>query len=322
MLYTQCPDCGTIFHISAQQLRTAVGQVRCGRCGSLFNALNTLSEDPANLPVEDEPTKADRMPPPIPLPDEEPLGTTGPRRSPQAAQAEEPPTLPSRRQPDENEVTATLEPAFTAAILGEPPSAAADPPAEAIQPPPRVKDPPLPPAPKRPAFQPDRLAKEYGFEEPRRSSARGLWGLASLVLGVLLVGQILWRQPQLLTRAPWLHGGLGSLCGVVGCQLPQLRDPRQFETLNRDFTQDPRYPGALLVSLTLRNNADFAQPPPSLDIRLYSQQGELAGRRVFNPGDYGMGAAKRLIPAGGEHLINLSLVDPGREVSGFRFELL
>lgn len=321
MLYTQCPDCGTIFRISAQQLRTAVGQVRCGRCGSLFNALSTLSEDPANLPVEYEPTQADRTPPPIPSDGGEPYGTSGPMTPPQATQAEEPPALPSRLRPAANEVTAVLEPTFTAAMRGEPPSDAADHPAEAIQPPPRVKD-PRPPAPKRPPFQPDRLAKEYGFEASRRSPTRGLWGFASLVLGVLLVGQILWRQPQLFIRVPWLHAGLSSLCEVVGCQPPQLRDPRRFEALSRDFIQDPRYPGALLVSLTLRNNADFAQPPPSLDIRLYSQQGELAGRRVFDPRDYGTGAAKRLIPVGGEHLINLSLVDPGREVSGFRFELL
>ena len=44
-LFTQCPKCESVFRLSAEVLRAAGGQVRCGRCGDVFNALARLAED-------------------------------------------------------------------------------------------------------------------------------------------------------------------------------------------------------------------------------------------------------------------------------------
>jgi predicted Zn finger-like uncharacterized protein len=44
-VYTQCSKCETVFKLSAEVLRAASGQVRCGRCGEVFNALARLAED-------------------------------------------------------------------------------------------------------------------------------------------------------------------------------------------------------------------------------------------------------------------------------------
>ena len=44
-MYTQCSKCETVFNLSADVLRTAGGQVRCGKCGEVFNALARLAED-------------------------------------------------------------------------------------------------------------------------------------------------------------------------------------------------------------------------------------------------------------------------------------
>ena len=44
-MYTQCPDCGTSFRVTAVVLKQAAGKVRCGGCGNAFNALAHLSED-------------------------------------------------------------------------------------------------------------------------------------------------------------------------------------------------------------------------------------------------------------------------------------
>ena len=43
-MYTQCPDCATVFRLSAEILRAAQGEVRCGVCSTTFNALENLSE--------------------------------------------------------------------------------------------------------------------------------------------------------------------------------------------------------------------------------------------------------------------------------------
>ena len=43
-MYSQCPECLTRFRVTAAALRAARGTVRCGRCGSAFDALPRLSD--------------------------------------------------------------------------------------------------------------------------------------------------------------------------------------------------------------------------------------------------------------------------------------
>ena len=64
-MFTQCAKCETVFRLSAEDLRAAGGQVRCGRCGEVFNALARLAEDPTAFltgesPLEME-TRADEI---------------------------------------------------------------------------------------------------------------------------------------------------------------------------------------------------------------------------------------------------------------------
>jgi len=44
-MYTQCPHCDAVFQLSTAQLKAANGEVRCGQCLTVFNALNHLSDD-------------------------------------------------------------------------------------------------------------------------------------------------------------------------------------------------------------------------------------------------------------------------------------
>jgi predicted Zn finger-like uncharacterized protein len=66
-MYTQCPECGTSFRVTAEVLRQAAGKVRCGGCGNAFNALDFLSEQKPVTPVqptpEEETTEAAAEPP-------------------------------------------------------------------------------------------------------------------------------------------------------------------------------------------------------------------------------------------------------------------
>ena len=43
-MYSQCPECQARFRVSADALRAARGTVRCGRCGTAFDALERLSD--------------------------------------------------------------------------------------------------------------------------------------------------------------------------------------------------------------------------------------------------------------------------------------
>ena len=51
MLYTQCRGCGEVFIIDAEHLTLAKGQVRCHVCGTVFDALQTLT---AEQPLDGE----------------------------------------------------------------------------------------------------------------------------------------------------------------------------------------------------------------------------------------------------------------------------
>ena len=57
-MYSQCPECQTRFRVTAEVLRIAQGTVRCGRCGSAFNALSSLTD------TLTEPTSAATLVPP------------------------------------------------------------------------------------------------------------------------------------------------------------------------------------------------------------------------------------------------------------------
>ena len=48
-MYTQCPECLTVYKLDAEQLVPACGCLRCGHCDTVFNALGTLA---AHLPPE------------------------------------------------------------------------------------------------------------------------------------------------------------------------------------------------------------------------------------------------------------------------------
>lgn len=48
-MYTRCPQCFSIFRLQAAQLGMAGGEVRCGSCDAVFNALQDLRDD-CNFP--------------------------------------------------------------------------------------------------------------------------------------------------------------------------------------------------------------------------------------------------------------------------------
>jgi len=61
-MYLQCPKCLTVYAVNAAMLRDGQGEVRCGACLTIFDALETLSDEipktdsaPETAPVLDAP---------------------------------------------------------------------------------------------------------------------------------------------------------------------------------------------------------------------------------------------------------------------------
>ena len=55
-MYTQCPNCQSLFQANAQNLRVAMGMVRCTHCATVFNALAALKDE-----HEVEPAQAEKV---------------------------------------------------------------------------------------------------------------------------------------------------------------------------------------------------------------------------------------------------------------------
>jgi predicted Zn finger-like uncharacterized protein len=86
-MYTRCPNCSTIFRVTAAQLRLALGEVNCGSCQTNFNALNALSDE---LPELTDVVALEPVGDPSPDPDQEAqTGTeaTGEHAAPSAEDA-------------------------------------------------------------------------------------------------------------------------------------------------------------------------------------------------------------------------------------------
>lgn len=113
MMLTRCPYCGTTFRVTPEQLKIRQGQVRCGKCRRVFDALRALVEDqtpkpppavPATTPEPPPTTHAELSwtfvqpaPPGADLDEHEPITITGftfvPTRQPDAA------TIPTAELP-------------------------------------------------------------------------------------------------------------------------------------------------------------------------------------------------------------------------------
>jgi predicted Zn finger-like uncharacterized protein len=107
-VFTQCSKCETVFRLSAEVLRAAGGQVRCGKCGEVFNALAHLAEDASAFTAGessfDLETRADSI--------LESPAPASPRRAPPSSEEFAPPGVEIARLQilDWNENEASVEP--------------------------------------------------------------------------------------------------------------------------------------------------------------------------------------------------------------------
>ncbi|WP_213949763.1 zinc-ribbon and DUF3426 domain-containing protein [Luteibacter sp. dw_328] len=64
-MYTQCPECLTVYKLEAELLVPACGCVRCGHCEAVFNALGTLADQLPPEPFTRLPERALDQEPPL-----------------------------------------------------------------------------------------------------------------------------------------------------------------------------------------------------------------------------------------------------------------
>ena len=352
-MYTQCPQCNTVFRIHTHQLSQARGQVRCGICSHCFNALESLTEhlDRFSVPPSPKIAAAPAGEPSAHLAHEERLpqaeaAATAPSfqaqefaKPPQrgaaaaAFKAETPPLAPVEKEAAG--FTAPWETATSAraADISPPPeqavSSAIGGAAEIAVP--KEGGAAAIPAAERPiSALPDLgiIAAEprpvTAAERPAGPLKTTLWAATNIVLIVVLLGQYAYFNRSDLAQYPELQPWLTRLCTVLACDAPLRRDVSRITLANRVVQSNPNHPNALLIDATLINDADFPQAYPLLEIRFSDLSNQLVAGRRFRPSEYlpADTALQAGMPPHQPVHIRLEIVDPGKDAVSFQFALL
>jgi predicted Zn finger-like uncharacterized protein len=289
-MLAKCPVCSTVFRLGAEQLMAAQGQVKCGVCFTVFSALEQQCEDqetPEILNLD------------LPAPVEEPvLSRYGAEPAIHALDDLDLPRVV---------VAETVE--AQAAIDAEPSES---------EPPHRYEDDIRIPSDLR------TISQTLLPEVPQEKRGSGLWALASVLLGLLLIWQVSWfRGPDLLLRFPMLRPPLEALCKKFRCRLPVTRMPQAVRVVSRALQEHPNVPNASLFNAIIVSDASFRQPFPVMQLKFLDTQGRILGARRFEPDEYldrnEIKIEDGMLPGENVHFV-LELANPQEPPVGFEIE--
>jgi hypothetical protein len=185
-------------------------------------------------------------------------------------------------------------------------------------------------------FAADRQSADPDEEAPlpaalRQPERRGsgplaviFWSLASLLMLALLGAQYAYYERYELAGNPTYRPWLEQMCKHLDCALPPRRDATAFELRERDVRYHPDYEGALLISGTFINGADFDQPYPTVEVMLKDVNGRIVASRRFAPTEYlhNSKAPSGLLKSGTEARLLLEVSDPGNQAVSFEFNFM
>lgn len=151
------------------------------------------------------------------------------------------------------------------------------------------------------------------------------WGVLGLLLSALLVVQAGHFMSNPLAQGyPALRPLIEQLCAISGCELTLQRAPEQITITQRDLRTHPTIPGALLINITLSNDAPFTQPYPELKLSFFDLNQRLLATRTFQPPEY---LSQQIdlnngFPADRPLSTTIELIDPDKRAVNFKFEFL
>ena len=353
-MYTQCSKCETVFKLSAEVLRAASGQVRCGKCGELFNALARLAEDSSSFAAGESPleleTRADSI-----LESAESLQVMRAVAKDQEMSA--PPGVEIAELEfidSDRSMEFTLPPGELDRIFVESkkkplpplPGALAEPEPEVepeveAEPEARSREESGAPVGHRIGLEvPEEVRREMleGIEDEyldpasavlsmgRSRTPRGVrlaWASAAVISALLLLAQIVHQNRDWFVAHS--HGPLGSvvraLYGAMGAPLPQPASLSAYELRQWGVTGDPDANGTLRVRASILNTAVQLQPYPLLRVTLADRFGKKIGARDFEPGEYLGKPIARLLAPGERVDATLAILDPGKNAEGFEIDV-
>lgn len=338
LMRTRCPDCGTIFRVTSEQLRLKAGKVRCGQCSRIFNAfdeflpegLTAAEQEPADAT---EAVHANLASEPLEQPIAEPsLSEDSPELASSAIEVVEAPVEPFEPEPLETATEAIFPEAHDGSIAAaEPEGAATDTAPES-----EIEIPTETPE------ESTLAAREAGLVAAREFSdtpgynrwaagtlAAGSGGFAGesprhamwpfvLVASLLLLalsGQLLYYfRSDVVLRLP----DAAKLFELAAIDIPL---PRNVDLVAIDTSdlQSDNGRGLFVLNATLHNRANYAQAWPALELTLTDTSDTVVSRRVMTAADYLPPAiSPEAFPANGEVAVRLWIEARNIGAAGYR----
>jgi predicted Zn finger-like uncharacterized protein len=281
-MYTVCPGCTRQFQIYAEHLAAASGQVRCGFCHELFNAMDRIYDEPlSNERILNEQLALDSeeeniVEPQFDLPDTVERTTPSdnedvltPQASIDTGQELETAISEIGIRPTVEEIKARIEEEASEQKILE------------------VSDEPV--LEEHFLFaEPEELLQE---EQPVKSRLSWLlalfWTSAAFIALLAILLQLAWfNRDQLLLKYPEYLPYAKQICHELNCELIRQRDVSAIKLINRDVRLHPDYQDTLLVNAAMKNELPVRQPYPRVQLTLFDTSGSLLGYREFVPDDY------------------------------------
>jgi predicted Zn finger-like uncharacterized protein len=344
-MLTQCPNCQTTFRVTTEILRVADGQVRCGRCQTQFDALERLIDENEAASASPEP-RGTRAPPAAAsrIEVEEPaaqeditlegrhIEISGRYRLPDSARGE--PRIREETVEEWVEIDDIEDAAEEASIIEVDEDLVNQDSLDdlivedAAQTGIEVAEEAYEPEQAQVASEAIEAATEsepeLDLRTPRRTvPVPRVWKILIGPLVLLLATQFVHTSRHSLARHPRLGQAIIGIYGALGVDLQPDWNLHAYEILQWHLGSDPTMPGTLKVRASLKNLAPFAQPYPLLKLVLEDRWGERVRERAFEPAEYldPTTAPDRLLAPAQQATATISIVDPGPDAEGFRFDV-
>ncbi|MEO8078928.1 MAG: zinc-ribbon and DUF3426 domain-containing protein [Caldimonas sp.] len=338
-LATRCSSCGTVFRVVQDQLKVSEGWVRCGRCSSVFNALEGLFDLGRDAPPDwhDEAMRPRQEPASTPARHGEPE-----RSAPESADAD--PRAPALPQADTG-TPSSLDDSLAAdridAKLFRNRRAERAPQAvkrdrlefsdarfdsDLFEENPALAEPELAELhttasgelPLEHAVRPDFLRRAERRARWRSTPMRLALATTLVVASAALLLQVAHHyRDTAAAHWPGTRPALLAWCRVADCS---VEAPRHIDDVTVESTALTRAAGvdAFVLSVNLRSRSPIAVALPSIDLSLTDGNGRLVARRALSPRDF---RASAVLPPGADAALQLTLAARALRVAGYTVEL-
>ena len=285
-MYTHCPKCDSVFKITAQQLESANGLVRCGQCNAVFDGRDHIQF----VSPEETPSQVESSAPQSPT--QSKSAAHDDWQNHELEHGEQQPLHPLRYR---------------------------------HRAPPKTPASPVPeePAPNDdvPSLIRNDLEPQTEVSQGRHWISAGM-GFGLILMSLLLVGQYFYFHRNEYAGNPTLSTLLTTACEWLNCSIEPFRDVDQIDLISRNIYSHPNVSHALVITATLANQAPLPQPYPLIQVSLTNLQGQTMAARRFQPNEYlnQPHIPDTMMQPGKPIHVSLEVADPGGGALAFEFE--